>query len=210
MRRLSTIYLLIFFTLILTLPAESAYKGGITYSIPIEYKNLSESELNDKAKVYYHNALRLKDREVNEDMTNALLIYSILQDVNPNNPVYPVKLGILYDKIGKDRYAKGGFSRAIGVDSSFPDSYFYFGEFYYKRQLYRSALRYYKRALEHSYKPSYDLYYRLGDIYEKFGDTKNALKYLKLASEQSPNSELDNKIKFVEGMNGKNSAYYNN
>lgn len=210
MRRLSTIYLLIFFLFLIALPSECAYKGGITYSIPVEYKNLSESELNDKAKLYYHNALKLKDGEVNSDMTKALLIYSILQNVNPDNPVYPVKLGILYDKIGKDRYAKGGFSRAIGVDSSFSDAYFYFGEFYYKRQLYRSALRYYKRAFEHSSKPSYDLYCRIGDIYEKFGDTKSALKYLKLAKEQSPNAELDNKIKFVETFDGKNSAYYNN
>ena len=135
MRQLSTIFLLVFIAFVFTTPSYSAYKGGVSYSIPIEYRNLSESELNDKAKIYFHNALKLNDGEINEDMTNALLIYSILQNVNPDNVVYPVKLGILYDKIGKDRYAKGGFSRAIGINPSYADAYFYFGEFYYKVKL---------------------------------------------------------------------------
>ncbi len=208
MRQLSTIYLLIFIILFASNPTFGAFKGGVSYSIPIEYKNLSENELNEKAKVYFYNANKLKNKEVNEDMTNALLIYSILQNVNPDNPEYPVKLGILYDKIGKDRYAKGEFSRAIGVNPDYADSYFYFGEFYYKRQLYRSALRYYKYALEHSYKPSYDVYYKLGDIYEKLGDTKQSLKYLLLAKKQNPNIELDNKIKYIESFDSKNLKYY--
>ncbi len=208
MRQLSTIFILIFLILLVQIPSFSAFKGGISYSIPIEYKNLSETELNEKAKYYFYLADKLEDCVVNEDMTNALVLYSILENVNPDNTEYCVRLGRLYDKIGKDRYAKGNFSRAIGINQNFPDSYFYFGEFYYKRQLYRQALRYYKRALEHYKKPNYDLYCRLGDIYEKFGDTKSALKYLKLASEQSPNPELDNKIKYIETFDKANKTYY--
>ena len=210
MRQFSTIILLVFAIFILTCPVQSAYKGGISYSIPIEYKNLSESELKTKADKYFYLAQQIKDGELNEDITNALNIYSILQHVNPYNIEYSVRLGILYDKINKDRYAKGNFSRAIGTDSSRYEPYFYFGEYYYKRGLYKHALRYYKRALEKLQTPNYDLYCRLGDIYEKFGDTKQALKYLKQAEEQSPNDELSAKIKRVEAFDSVNKVYYKN
>ena len=129
MRQLSTIFLLIFLMLLVQSPSIGAYKGGVSYSIPIEYRNLSEAELKDKAKKYFYLAEKLPDKTVDDAMTNALLLYSVLQNKNPENPEYPVKLGILYDKISKDRYAKGSFSRAIGVNSSCYDAYFYFGEF---------------------------------------------------------------------------------
>jgi len=190
------------------MPVFSAYKGGISYSIPIEYKNLSESELKTKADKYFYLANQVDDGVVKAETTNALVLYSILQHVNPQSAEYYVRAGILYDKIKKDRYAKGCFSSAISVEPSKPESYFYFGEFYYKRGQYRQALRYYTRALENSVTPQYDLYYKLGDIYEKFGDTKNALKYLKLANEQSPNEKLDAKIKRTESFDSINKMYY--
>ena len=198
MRQLSTTLLIVFLILINILPSYSAYKGGVSYSLPIEYRNLSETELNDRAKTYYYNANRSIDGVLTEDMSNALFLYSILQNLNPNNPMYPVKLGILYDKLGKDRYAKSEFSRAIGVNSYYTDTYFYFGEFYYKRQCYGLALKYYKKALESSKNPSYDIYYKLGDVYEKLGETDAALKYLNMAAQQNPNAELENKINYIK------------
>ena len=119
-----------------------------------------------------------------------------------------MRLGILYDKIKKDRYAKGNFSRAIAINPISPEPYFYFGEFYYKRQLYRPALKYYKKAFEYSSKANYDLCYKLGDIYEKFGDTKTALKFLNMAALESPNQELDNKIMRIEEYDSINQKYY--
>ncbi len=209
MRQLYTIFLLI---LLIFLTASSqafcAIKGGIEYSIPVYYDNISETELAEKGKVPYFNALKLKDGEVNEDMTLALNIYSILQNKNPENVDYPVRLGILYDKIGKDRYAKGELSRAIGIDSKRPEPYFYFGEYYYKRQMYRKALKYYQRAFESGYGLNYDTLFKIGDIYEKLGDSRTALQYLKDASAQSPNSELDSKIQRIEAFNSANNEYY--
>ena len=89
-----------------------AVKGGIEYNIPIDYSKLSEVELNKKAKIYFYNALKYKDSTMNPDITNSLVIYSILQRINPENINYPIKLGILYDKLEKDRQAKGSFSKA--------------------------------------------------------------------------------------------------
>lgn len=209
MRQLSTIFLLIILaTMCISSPAYGAIKAKIDYSIPIDYSKLSESELNERVKVYYFNAQNLKDGECNEDMTNALLLYSILQNMKPENLSYCVKLGTLYDKLGKDKYAKGNFSRAIGIDSTQPEAYFYFGEFYYKRQLYRMALKYYNEAYKRGYNTNYDLLYRMGDVYEKLGDTRSSLKYLNDALLQNPNSELDKKIKSVETQNSINREYY--
>lgn len=187
-----------------------AVKGGIEYNIPTDYSKLSEAELNTKAGKYYFLAQKLKDGVVNEDMTNALTLYSVLQNINPENIDYAVKAGALYDKIGMDRYAKGNFSRAIGIDSSKPEPYFYFGEFYYKRQMYRKAIKYYNEAYKRGMVSNYNLLYKMGDIYEKFGDTRSALKYLNEASKQSPNSELDNKIKRIELSDSVNKEYYSN
>ena len=211
MRQLTTTFLLIFGILAISIqPSYSAIKGGINYSIPVYYDNLSETELQEKGKVYFHNAIRLENGVMNEDMTQALNIYTILQNLNPENIDYSVKLGRLYEKIGKDRYAKGNFSRAIGINSLRPEPYFYFGEYYYNKQQYRKALKYYNEAYKNGYQANYDLLYKMGDIYEKFGDSHSALKFLKDAEKQSPNSELSAKIKSVEAQDAVNRAYYKN
>ena len=211
MRQLSILILLI--TIIIAssaLPSFSAIKGGVEYSIPIDYSKINEEEDQIKANLYFNNAQRIKDGIINDDMTNALMLYSILQKVNPDNIEYPIRLGILYDKIGKDRQAKGCLSRAIGLDNSAPTPYFYFGEFYYRRELYRKALKYYCESYKKGYETNYDLLFKMGDIYEKFGDTRSALKYLNEARMQSSNSELESKIKKIEMQDSINKEYYSN
>lgn len=205
--RQPSILLLLIFTCFCISPAFAAIKGGIDYSIPIDYTKLSEVELSEKASQAYSKALLASDK-VNEDITEALMLYSLLQNINPEKQVYCVKLGILYDKIGLDKYAKGNFSRAIGINSSTPEPYFYLGEFYYKREMYRKALKYYTQAYERGYKTHYETLCKLGDIYEKFGDTQLALKYLTSASKISPNTLLDEQIKRIETANSTNNAYY--
>ena len=209
MRQLTTIFLLILGIFAVSIqPSFSAIKGGVKYSIPVYYDNLTESELQNKGKSYFYNAMRTN--EINEDMTQALNIYTILQNLNPENIEYSVKLGCLYEKIGKDRYAKGNFSRAIGINSTRPEPYFYFGEYYYNHQQYRKALKYYNKAYINGYGTNYDLLYKMGDVYEKLGDSRSALKYLKDAEKQSPNSELSAKIKRVEAEDAVNSLYNRN
>lgn len=211
MRQPSIIILSIFILLMgFYAPAFSALKTGINYSIPIDYDNLSEYELQPKAEKYYHNAIRLKDGIVNDDMTNALMLYSILLNINPENTTYMVKLGTLYDKIGKDRHAKGNFARAISTNAKCVDAYFSYGNFYYKRESYRKALKYYNEAYKLGYQTNYDLLYQMGDIYEKFGDTRSALKYLNDAFIQSPNPDLESKIKKIELKQATNKEFYSN
>ena len=209
MRQLTTIFLLILgFSVIFIPSANSTVKGGINYSIPVYYDNLSETELQEKGKSYFFNAMMLKNGEIDENMTQALNIYTILQNVNPENIEYSVRLGRLYEKIGKDRYAKGNFSRAIGINSSKPEPYFYFGEYYYNKEQYRKALKYYNNAYKNGYETNYDLLYKMGDVYEKLGDTRSALKYLKAAEKQSPNSGISAIIKYVEIQDAGNNLYY--
>lgn len=208
MRHISIIILLILVSILGVIPESfAAVKGGIEYSIPVDYSKLSDFELKVKADKYFYLAEQYKDSTLNDDITNALMLYSILQNINPENEIYSIRLGILYDKINVTRYAKGNFSRAIGVAPNKPEPYFYFGEYYYKKQMYRKALKYYKEALAKGYSENYDLNLRLGDIYEKLGDTKLSLIYLKKAASKSPNDNLDNKIKRVETFDSTNRIY---
>lgn len=208
MRQLIKISIILIFVCSLSAPAFCALKGGLEYQIPIDYSKLSTEELENKAGFYYGLALKTSNGKVNDDMTSALNLYTILSSKNPENTFYKIRLGHLEDIIGKDRYAKGYFFQAIGTDSSQPEPYFRLGEFYYRRELYKKALNMYKEAYKRGYIGNYDTLYKIGDIYEKFGDTEAALKYLKLAAQKSPNSELDNKIKRVENANAINKEYY--
>lgn len=178
MRQPSIIILLIVISVLLTTNCgQCAVKGGIEYTIPTDYSKLSESELNESAKKYYHNALRLQDGKINEDMTNALMLYSILLKIKPENDDYGIKLGILYDKAGMDRYAKGNFARVIGNHPENAEVYFYFGEFYYKRSMLIKAMKYYKEAYKRGMQSNSDLLKRMSEISRKLGDEESAKKY---------------------------------
>ncbi len=209
MRHFSIVILLIILSFVsVCLPSFSAIKGKVHYSIPVDYSKLNEQELELKARKFFFNAERISGNSLNEDLTKALMLYNMLQSVNPDNIEYPIKTGILYDKINKDKLAKGNFSRAIGIDKNNPKTYFYFGEFYYKRQLYKQALKYYAKSYELGYHTNYNLLFKLGDIYEKFGDSRSALRYLYEAQKQSPNQELDEKINRIKNFDMINKEYY--
>jgi len=210
LRRISMRHLFkIFAVLILaTLPAFSAIKGGLEYSIPIDYTKLSRDELDTKAGFYYNLAIKNSQGKLNDEMTAALNLYKMLQSQNPDNTFYNIRLGHLYDIIGQDKYAKGCFYQAIGCDDTQAEPYYRLGEFYYRRGIYKKALKFYKEAYKKGFTTHYETLYKIGDIYAKFGDTEASLKYLKLASAQSPNSELDSKIQRMEAANQANREYY--
>ena len=86
--------------------------------------------------------------------------------------------------------------------------YFYFAEFYYKRQMYRKALKYYNLAYTHGFNTNYHTLFKIGDIYEKLGDSRSALKYLKDAQIQKETPELADKILRIERYNPANKEYY--
>ena len=205
MRQPSIILLTLITLCLWTAPAYAVVKGGIDYSIPIDYTKLSEPELANKALQAYSNAIESTNKD-SADVTNALMMYSILQNINPTEQDYCLKLGILYDKIGLDKFARGNFSRSIGINSASPAPYFYLGEFYYRREMYRKAMKYYTMAYDRGYNTHSETLYKLGDIYQKFGDTRSALNYLKAIQLSTPS--LDSKIKQIESENSVNNAYY--
>ena len=207
MRQPSIILYILLFMLLAILPTSAVVRGGVEYSIPIDYSKLSEKEIEIKARNYFHNATKIKDGKIEEDLTNALMLYNILQHLNPENIEYAVRLGALYDKLSMDRYAKGYYSKAIGIDKSSPYGYFYFGEYYYKRERYKKALSYYKEALNRGLENDYELNFKMGDIYEKFGDTERSLIHLKKSFEQSPNPDLELKIQRVEKLDAINKEF---
>jgi len=209
MRQFSIVFLLI--SLILLTSSDMAYsaiRGKIDYSIPIDYSKLSETELSIKAQDFYYKALTYEDNILTEDMTDALLLYSILENMNPDHVEYSVRLGVLNDKIGKDRLARGHFAKAIGINSKYPDSYFYYGEYYYKRNQYRRALKLYNEAYKHGFDKDFDTLFRIGSIYEKFGDTRSALKYLRDAQALDNTPVVEEMIKRIEIRDPMNKEYY--
>jgi len=208
MRQVSIFLIIFIIILAVEIPTFSAIKGQIDYSIPTDYSKISESEIESQAKNYYFNALRVKDGIVNDDITKALFFYNILEKINPTNINYPIKLGILYDKINKDRHAKGFLGKAMGIDPNNPEVYFYYGEFYYKRKYYVIALKYYKNSYNKGFNTNYDLLYKLGDIYEKLGDTQSSLKYFTEANQQNPNPELEYRIDQVRIQDSVNKEFY--
>lgn len=145
----------ILFTLIIfcsiTLNVYSAVSGGIEYSIPIDYNNLNEAELKAKADSYYGGIIEAKSADITIDTTQCLVLYTILSNKCPENIDYALRLGKIYDIIGKDRLAKGNYYRAMGIDKSRPEPYYYLGDYYFDREQYRRALKMYIRASEHGY-----------------------------------------------------------
>lgn len=204
-------HVIIFFILIFVLattPCCNALEGRLEYSIPIDYQKLNQEELEEKAGFYYN--LAIKTKTLNEEMTTALNLYTALNNKCPDNIVYPMRLGVLYDILGYNRFAKSNFFKAIGINPSCPEPYFYFGEYYYKRNMYRKALNMYIKAYKSGFTRDYETAYKIGDIYGKLGDTQSALKYLNIALEISPNAELDSKISKLQNSHIMNKTYYSN
>ncbi len=207
MRQPSIVLLFAVLLLFLTYPAYSAVQGKVDYAQSIDYSQLTEDDLEQKAKAYYFLAMQSDSDKITDEMTKALNMYLALQKIDPKNESYCVKLGSLYDRINQDKYAKENLSRAVSINSSNPEPYFYFGEYYYKRCEFRKALKYYKKAYERGYMVHYDTLCRMGDIYAKFGDTRCALVYLEAAHKLNPNEHLQQTITFLKGKDAENHLF---
>lgn len=190
------------------LPSFSALRGGVDYKIPFDYTKLNQAELESKAEFYYNSSFGTK--ELNEEMTCALNLYSLLSNAYPENIAYALRLGELYDVLGKDRYAKGQYYRAMGVSPSRPEPYFYLGNFYYKREQYRKALKFFLKAYDLGYSEHYQTLEKIGTIYQKFGDTEKALYYFQCAVVLNPSDSLYARINSIKSADDINNEYYRN
>ena len=190
------------------LPSFSALRGGVDYKIPFDYTKLNQAELESKAEFYYTSALNTKT--LNDEMTYALNLYNLLSNAYPENITYALRLGKLYDVLGKDRHAKGQYYRAMGINPSRPEPYFYLGDFYYEREQYRKALKFDLKAYDLGYSEHYPTLEKIGTIYQKFGDTENALYYLQCAVVLNPSDDLYTRINNLKSADDINSEYYKN
>ncbi len=208
MRQLIRIFLTINILCFTVVSSFATLHGTLEYTIPVDYSQINLEETDTKANLYYDLAMKNKSGNLDENITYALNLYSILCNKSPDNIFYAIRLGTLYDLIGKDRYAKGNYYRALSIDESRPEPYFYFGEFYYKRAMFKKALKMYTKAYNNGYIKHYETLYKLGDIYQKFGDTQQAQKYFKSAANIQSNVELDKKIETVNTTDCSNKVYY--
>ena len=207
MRQPSILLLITVLIFFMNLPVHSAVQGKVDYVPKIDYSQLSEDELELNARSYYFLAMQNQSDKITDEATKALNMYRTLQEIDPKNEAYCVKLGSLYDKLNQDKYAKENLSRAISINSTNPEPYFYFGEYYYKRCEFRKALKYYKKAYERGYMVHYETLCRMGDIYAKFGDTRCALVYFEAAYKLNPNPDLEKSITHLKGKDAENQLY---
>lgn len=177
MRQMCNLFIVLLVLLCVYLPVNAELNGGIDYSaISINYSNLDQNELETKAEQYYYNAL--SSTVLNDDMTSALLLYTVLSNKNPDKMIYALRLGKLYDVIGKNKQAKENYYRARELNPSSPEPYYYLGDYYYDREQYGTALKLYKKACERGYSEHYPTLHKITSIYEKFGDIENASTFL--------------------------------
>lgn len=188
--------------------AQSVQRGGIQYTIPVEYSAINEAELNKEAETLFQRYLKSDNANQQIILLEQMLSdYSILGEINKDNPLYFTRLGIIFDKLGKDRYAKSNFFRSTNLDNSNPYAYYSFGNFYFDRQEYRKALRLYINAYNCGYNNHFHTLYQIGRIYEKLGDFTLAIKYYKLALMTQESSEIRLKINTLDELLKVNSLY---
>ncbi|MCD8377190.1 MAG: tetratricopeptide repeat protein [Candidatus Gastranaerophilales bacterium] len=194
--------------IILNNPVYALQSGQIEYTVPIDYSLIDENILNNEAETLFKNYLSTTDEQAKKAMLERLLSdYSILSQINKDNPLYFVRLGIIFDKMGKDRYAKSNFCRGSNLVPDYPYAFHCFGNYFFDRAEYKKALREYKRAFDCGYNNNYDNIYRIAVIYEKFGDYSTAIKYYKLALICKNSEELTKKIHSLEELLQINSLY---
>ncbi len=128
------------------LPSYSMIQGRVENGIPFDYTKINQTETESKAEAFFIKAVNSKTYDNN--MISALNLYRMLAEAYPENVIYPLKVGKLYDVIGKDRYAKGYYYRAMNIDKSNPEPYYHLGDFFYKREHYRKALKFYKKSYD--------------------------------------------------------------
>jgi len=172
-------------------PAYSVLEGSIDNTISIDYTKLNKSDLESKANFVYESAITSKT--LNDNMTQALNLYTVLKNLEPRNMTYTLRLGKLYDALGKDNLAKGNYYQAISTNPKKPEPYFYMGNYFYAREQYRKALRYYKKAYDAGYSSNYDLLEKINGIYAKFGDSGTSAIYV-----QKPIEDMFKELEMIE------------
>lgn len=182
---------------------------NIEYDVPIDYSKIDKNALANQANQFFDYFEQITDTEYRKRYIQPLLNrYSVLSVMAPDDPFYFTRLGILYDELGEESYAKSNFFKATNLVPDYKYASYSFGNFYFKRGYYRKALRQYKLAdgINSPYK--YERFMKMGAIYEKLANFKYALIMYKAAYQEKNSTELYNKIQLLEDLNSKNMLYH--
>ena len=195
--------------LIFVLPSFSIEKGSVKYEDNLmDYSVLDGQKILEEADGYFEQYETTKDPKY---LSTAIGKYYIVTKIYPVE-IYPmVQLARTYDEKKLDRFAKEYFSICYDINKKDPYLNYYLGDFYFKRDDYKRALRYFKRAYENGYSEYFDLNLKIATIYEKFADLLTAKYYYEKAfSLDRTNTNLKDKALQIESLNYGNSGYYNN
>lgn len=200
--------LILLFVLCISHCSYAVQQGGVQYTIPIEYSLIDEKEVNTEAESLFNRYMSSEDERQKQILLEKMLgDYTILGEIDKNNPLYFTRLGIIYDKMGKDRWAKSNFFRSQNLLPSYPYSNYCFGNYYFDRKEFRKALKEYLKAYNTGYSSHFDTLYKIGVIYEKYGDFSSAIEFYNKAHSVQSSVELRAKILKLEGLLEQNSLY---
>lgn len=189
----------------------AAQSGYLEYnSVLFDYSKLNAAAIQKEADEYFEKFITSSDELFKEQYLNvAMSKYYLLTKIDYSQITPYIQLARIYDEKNNNRLAKEYFYKASNLDVNNPYANFYFGEFYFKRNDYKRALRYYNIAYNNGLNNSYDLNLRLATIYEKFADLVNAKKFYEVSYSMNPNNvELRQKIQSLNELNYDKSEYY--
>ncbi len=194
---------------IFVLPVFPIEKGSVKYEDNLmDYSVLDDTAILKDADEFFEMYEQTGDTKY---LSTAMGKYYIITKIRPLE-IYPmVQLARTYDAKHLDRFAKQYFYTCYDINKKDPYLNYYFGDFYYKRNDFKRALRYFKIAYANGYDGYYDLNLKIATIYEKFADLLKAKYYYEKAYElNQQNTNLKGKIIQIESLNYNNSGYYQN
>lgn len=189
----------------------AAQSGYLEYnSVLFDYSKLNAAAIQKEADEYFEKFITSSDELFKEQYLNAAMSkYYLLTKIDYSQITPYIQLARIYDEKNNNRLAKEYFYKASNLDVNNPYANFYFGEFYFKRNDYKRALRYYNIAYNNGLNNRYDLNLRLATIYEKFADLVNAKKFYEVSYSMNPNNvDLRQKIQSLNELNYDKSEYY--
>ena len=200
------LYLFIIFTF-LGLSSFAIEKASIKYDEDlIDYTKLDADAILQEADTYFKRYELTQDKK---DLSVAMGKYYIVTKIRQAEMYPTIQLARTYDFANLDRIAKEYFGKGYNIDKKDPYLNYNYGEFYYRRDDYKRALRFYKFAYNNGYSEFYDLNKKIATIYEKFADLKNAKYYYEKAHALNPeDTALIDKIQQIQSLDYEKSEYY--
>lgn len=201
------ILILTFIFFSLQMPCFAIEKASVKYEENlIDYSVLNADKVMQEADIFFE---KYQTTGEGKYLSTAMGKYYILTKIYPVEMYPTVQLARTYDAKNLDRIAKEYFNKGYDINKKDPYLNYYFAEFYYKRQDYKRALRYYKIAYNNGYSDYYDLNVKIATIYEKFADLLSAKYYYERAySMDNSQTYLKDKALEIQSLNYDKSEYY--